>query len=345
MAEALRETAPEIEVVLLGPADGDRLRILRNKGFRVEALNLGAGDDARRSVLELFLAARRGLASIRPSLVLVAGGPGWGGALIAAAMLGMAAAFFVPDAEPGFPLRCLGRLARRVFLAYREAEAAFPGGKAVFTGYPIHTAAASRRDLAAGLGLEQSHPNLLVLSRGRESPAFTQAFLTHLPSLLLLEPRVQILHLVAPERYAAVGEAMAHLNLPAEMAARVHTMPDDGGAGPLYSLADLVLADTGAINPAELAAGGLPMVLVGRDGAPGIQNARAMARVNAALLLERQVFQSGGFLREIGALIKDPIRLERMRLCSKAMGRSDAASTIAGSLLEMGVRVRRRPHL
>jgi len=100
----------------------------------------------------------------------------------------------------------------------------------------------------------------------------------------------------------------------------------------VYSAADLVVCRAGALTVAELAAAGVPAVLVPLPGAPGdhqTANARVLERAGAAVVLPDEACTAADLARTVEGLLADPLRLEAMGRAARAAGRPDAALAAA----------------
>ena len=83
----------------------------------------------------------------------------------------------------------------------------------------------------------------------------------------------------------------------------------------VYAAADLVVSRAGAMTVAELAAAGVPAVLVPLPGAPGdhqTANARVLERAGAAVLLPDPECTPAGLATVVEGLLADPGRLDGM---------------------------------
>jgi len=92
----------------------------------------------------------------------------------------------------------------------------------------------------------------------------------------------------------------------------------------------VVVCRAGAMTIAELAAAGVPSVLVPLPGAPGdhqTANARVLERVGAAVLLPDADCTPVGLAGNVEALLADPDRLEAMGRAAGSLGRPDAADS------------------
>ena len=97
----------------------------------------------------------------------------------------------------------------------------------------------------------------------------------------------------------------------------------------VYTASDLVVCRAGAMTVAELAAAGVPSVLVPLPGAPGdhqTANARVLERAGASVLLPDGECEPESLARCLDRLLGDPTRLEAMERAAASMGRPDAAA-------------------
>jgi UDP-N-acetylglucosamine--N-acetylmuramyl-(pentapeptide) pyrophosphoryl-undecaprenol N-acetylglucosamine transferase len=97
----------------------------------------------------------------------------------------------------------------------------------------------------------------------------------------------------------------------------------------VYAAADLAVCRAGAMTVAELAAAGVPGVLVPLPGAPGdhqTANARVLERAGAAVLLADPACTATALSALVGGLLDDRERLEAMAAAAAGQGRPDAAA-------------------
>ena len=96
--------------------------------------------------------------------------------------------------------------------------------------------------------------------------------------------------------------------------------------------ADLAVSRAGGNTVAELAAVGLPSILVPLPGAPGdhqTANARHLAGAGAAVLVPDGELSAARLVREVEGLLADPGRLSSMAEAASRAGRRDAAGAVA----------------
>jgi UDP-N-acetylglucosamine--N-acetylmuramyl-(pentapeptide) pyrophosphoryl-undecaprenol N-acetylglucosamine transferase len=109
----------------------------------------------------------------------------------------------------------------------------------------------------------------------------------------------------------------------------------------IYEHATVMVCRAGGMT-AELAAVGMPSVLVPLPGAPGdhqTRNAEVFARAGAAVLLPDAELDGGRLAAELDALLADAPRLAGMTGAARALARVDATARFA-DLVEEAARGR-----
>jgi UDP-N-acetylglucosamine--N-acetylmuramyl-(pentapeptide) pyrophosphoryl-undecaprenol N-acetylglucosamine transferase len=108
-----------------------------------------------------------------------------------------------------------------------------------------------------------------------------------------------------------------------------------------WAVADLALCRGGMMTLSELAAWGIPAVIVPLPTAAAnhqMHNARAAAAAGAALCLPQHELTAGRLTEEIGRLLADPGRRAGMADAALRRGHPDAARSIAGRVIELVAR-------
>jgi UDP-N-acetylglucosamine--N-acetylmuramyl-(pentapeptide) pyrophosphoryl-undecaprenol N-acetylglucosamine transferase len=100
----------------------------------------------------------------------------------------------------------------------------------------------------------------------------------------------------------------------------------------VYAAADVAVCRAGASTVAELAAAGLPAVLIPLPGAPGdhqTANARALVDAGAARIIPDQELTAARLADELDDVLADPATLARMSVAARSVARPDAAARVA----------------
>ena len=252
--------------------------------------------------------------------------------VLAARARGIPALVWEGNVVPGRATRAIGRFATRVAVSFPPTLEAFPGNSFV-SGTPIRSfggidRAAARR--AFGIG-----PDDRVLLAFGGSQAVTRlngAVVGALPALL---PEWHVLHLAGEDGMADAGAAREAL--PENLRPRYIAEPflTDRMADALVA-ADLVLGRAGSSTCAELAAAGVPSILVPYPyaGAHQRYNAGYLAAEGAAVVVADEELTAQRLLAETSALLDDERRLA-MATAARRLGRPNAARTLAEGLVAM----------
>jgi UDP-N-acetylglucosamine--N-acetylmuramyl-(pentapeptide) pyrophosphoryl-undecaprenol N-acetylglucosamine transferase len=276
-----------------------------------------------------ILTAAREIRRFRPHVLVGVGGYGTVPPVLAAKALGLPFVLLEQNVRPGKANRFLAPGAARIYVQWAEAKNAFPGcgSKVLFTGSPLRDSLrpVPRENALARFGLSPERPTVAVVGGSQGSEALNRGAMAGVDGL---GPRLQWIHVAGPKA-EDVRAAYAAKGARAEVRDFVQEMDL------LYSAADLIVSRAGAMAIAEIAAFGVPSVLVPIARSSGDhqrENARAVARAGAAILMEEPECLSGGLapvLRKLAA--RDPI-FESMRDRLKPLARTRAAEAILADL-------------
>jgi UDP-N-acetylglucosamine--N-acetylmuramyl-(pentapeptide) pyrophosphoryl-undecaprenol N-acetylglucosamine transferase len=236
------------------------------------------------------------------------------------------------NVQPGRATRAIGRFATRVAVSFPPTLDAFPGNSFV-SGTPIRSFEGIDRDAARrALGLARGDRLLLVFGGSQAVARLNTALEQALPQLLA---DWHVLHLAGDDGIADAGAAREAL--PEALRARYTAEPflTDRMADALIA-ADLVVGRAGSSTCAELAAAGVPSILVPYPfaGAHQRYNARYLAEEGAAVNVPDDELTADRLLAEASALRDDDRRLA-MGLAARRLGRPHAARALAEELVAL----------
>jgi UDP-N-acetylglucosamine--N-acetylmuramyl-(pentapeptide) pyrophosphoryl-undecaprenol N-acetylglucosamine transferase len=243
---------------------------------------------------------------------------------------------------PGLANRLIGRLADRVAVTFAASAGAFPPGKVVVTGNPIRPALRAGRR-ARGFerfALDPAVPLTYVTGGALGAHRVNRVVGAALAPLLSL---TQVVHQCGDNAQGDLawlrGEGE---RLPPALRARYRVQALVGEElGDLYAAASLVVGRAGAGTVTELAALGLPAILVPLPGARGDEqtaNARVLADAGAAVLLPERELTPERLVAEVEALLSDPARLRGMAERARGLATPDAAERLVDLVLDLARR-------
>ena len=323
----------------VGSARGLEARIVPEAGFPITLLP-GRGI-ARRltlanvgAVTGLCWGVLKGLALMarwRPRVVLAVGGYAAVPGVVAAVALRVPLVLHDQNAVPGLANRVAGRFARASAVSFEGT----PLPRAVVTGNPVRPEVlrvdrtpSGRVGARHALGLPGTGVVIAVFGGSLGARRINEA----------------TLGLVRAWRHRA-GLAVYHVVGTrdwADMRDRLPVMPEDGlvyraveyeqRMPVLLAAADVAVCRSGGTSVAELAAVGVPAVLVPLPSAPGdhqTANAAALVRTGAAVLVPDDELTAERLADELEPLVEDPDRLQAMGKAALGVARPDAADRVA----------------
>jgi UDP-N-acetylglucosamine--N-acetylmuramyl-(pentapeptide) pyrophosphoryl-undecaprenol N-acetylglucosamine transferase len=292
---------------------------LRGKGLKT-ALFGGV------KLLRAILASRGLMRRRQPALLFTTGGYVAVPAGLAASAQGVPLVLMNCDAEPLMSTRLLQPLAAGVMLGFDGAAARRAGDKGLVTGNPVRAEIVAIPAPAERYAGRNGPLRLLVFGGSLGARVLNET----LPAALAQLPassRPSVVHQCGAEALEAVRAAYAAAGVPAE----VHAFIDDMAAR--YAACDLVIARAGATTVSELAAAGVPALLVPlvvSTTAHQRGNAEFMAAHGAAMHLPQAELTAERLARELAGL--DRARLQAMAEHARALGKPQAARLVADAI-------------
>jgi UDP-N-acetylglucosamine--N-acetylmuramyl-(pentapeptide) pyrophosphoryl-undecaprenol N-acetylglucosamine transferase len=327
LADAL--AARGCSVAFVGTAGGIEARVVPEAGYPLRLLpgRQLRGGGPLRALAGLAAAgagvvrARALLSAERPRLVVGVGGYASVAVVVAAALGRRPALVLEQNVIPGAANRVLGRLARRVCVGFADTVTSFPPGRAVHTGNPLR-----RGVLAASARGPHERPGLLVFGGSAGAHHLNLAVLEAMSALGPRAHAWDVTHQTGAADLEAVRAGYARLGV----TARVEPFVTDMGAA--YAAADVAVARAGAMTCSELAAVGLPAILVPYPFAADDhqrRNAEVLVAAGAAVMLLDRELDGARLAATLQALQDDPARRASMAARARALGRPDAAERVA----------------
>lgn len=315
----------------LGTESGMERALVEPRGIPFNAIAFSGlrGKGPKTLVLGGFLLlraiwqSRRILRADRPDAVFSTGGYVAVPAGMAASTLGVPIVLLNPDAAPLMSTSMLRPLASGVLCGFDGAAARKAGDKGLVTGNPVRPDIAAVPAPAARYAGRTGPLRLLVIGGSLGAQVLNETVppaLARLPA----ERRPTVVHQCGARHVDAVRAAYAN----AGVAADIVPFIDDMAAR--YAEADLVLARAGAITVTELAAAGVPSILVPLVVSTTHHqrtNAEFMAARAAAIHLPQPQFTAARLADLLAGLARD--RLQAMAEAARALGKPKATETVA----------------
>jgi UDP-N-acetylglucosamine--N-acetylmuramyl-(pentapeptide) pyrophosphoryl-undecaprenol N-acetylglucosamine transferase len=226
---------------------------------------------------------------------------------------------------PGVTNRLLARFASRVLTGFADA---FERGE--WVGNPVRASIAAIPAPAQRYAGREGPLNLLVLGGSQGAQSLNSA----LPEVLRRRGArlpVAVRHQCGAKHFEKARAAYMNAGIEADV------VPFEEDMAAAYAWADLVICRAGALTLAELAAAGVPAILVPYPHAVDdhqTRNAEAMVAAGAA----RLVAEGDEFVKRLGAAfeeIGDRAQLLKMAEAARTQAKPDAARRIADICIEV----------
>jgi UDP-N-acetylglucosamine--N-acetylmuramyl-(pentapeptide) pyrophosphoryl-undecaprenol N-acetylglucosamine transferase len=332
VAETLLARRHEVKLLVSQKAV-DQSALTRHPSLSVQTISAvgyrGAGHMVSfcRHLLNAVGSCGQVCAEFAPNAVLGMGGFTSAPAVFAARRRGTTTLIHESNAVPGKANRWAGKLADHVAVGLADCARFFGRRSVTVTGTPIR--AGLRRgkaaDAHARLGLNRDWLTVAVAGGSQGAHALNESIAAALPWLADWKETTQFVHLSGLSDEQVVRSAYERNGFAANV------MSFCGEMELVYSAADLVVSRSGAGTLTELAAFGLPAILVPFPHAAGNHqwhNARVFAKAGAAWIVEQSKAREE-LPAAIAGLLADGAARIRMANAARSLAVADAAERIA----------------
>ncbi|SEI73441.1 UDP-N-acetylglucosamine-N-acetylmuramylpentapeptide N-acetylglucosamine transferase [Azotobacter beijerinckii] len=277
-------------------------------------------------LLRSLFQARRVMRELRPVCVLGMGGFVTGPGGLAAKLAGVPLIIHEQNAVAGTANRALAPIASRVCEAFPNTFGVTD--KRRTTGNPVRPELflETPRQPVKGRRLR-----LLVLGGSLGAEPLNKLLPTAL-ALIPVEQRPEIFHQAGRQHHEITAERYRGAGVEAEVAPFIDDMAQ------AYAWADLVVCRAGALTVSELAAAGLPALLVPLPQAIDdhqTRNADYLAQEGAAFLLPQASTAAGDLAARLSEVSMHPERLASMAASARRLAKPDATRTVVDICLEV----------
>ncbi len=318
------QRGPEVTAV---PAAGYAIDLLPGRGFD-RARTLQALARNLRTAWDTLVAFARATGIVRrtrPAVVVGVGGYASLPTLVAGRLYRIPAVIHEADAHPGLANRIAVRLGARPAVSLPNT----PLRGAVVTGNPI-------RPEIVGVERAPLAPPIVAVVGGSLGAQRINTATLELYGLWRHRDDVVIHHVTGARGYEECQQRLASSRATGDrLDYRLIRYEDHMDT--LYANATVMLCRSGGMT-AELAAVGMPSVLVPLPGAPGdhqTRNAEVFAHAGAAVMVPDRELDGTRLGHELDGLLTDPSRLRSMGEAARSLGRTDATARFADLVEEV----------
>ncbi|QSB21078.1 undecaprenyldiphospho-muramoylpentapeptide beta-N-acetylglucosaminyltransferase [Pseudomonas sp. 15A4] len=308
----------------LVPAAGLKLHLINVTGLRGKGrLSLLK---APFMLIKALLQARRIVGELKPVCVVGFGGYVTGPGGLAAKLAGVPLIIHEQNAVAGTANRSLASFAARVCEAFPQTFAA--SAKRRTTGNPVRAELFFETPRQTLIG---RRPRLLVLGGSLGAEPLNKL----LPEALAQVPadiRPEVFHQAGKHHDEVTAERYRAAGVEAQVAPFIKDMAQ------AYGWADLVVCRAGALTVSELAAAGLPSLLVPLPHAIDdhqSRNAEYLAREGAAFVMPQATTGAAEMAARLKEVLMQPEQLNRMAVTARQLAKPDATNTVVDICLEV----------
>ncbi len=339
LAREILRRDPQGAVLFVGTEGGLESRVLPKEGLDLKTIPVSGlkgkkKGEQLRAVLQLPSALARSLSilrSFRPDVVIGVGGYASGPLALGAFLTGRKVVLQEQNSVPGLTNRLLGRIAERIYTAYDEAAGYFPRRKVRKVGNPIRALQweGDARSAKKFFGLDPALPLVLVIGGSLGAHAVNEAVMKMVMKMKGEEKGIQFLHQTGEADAESVREAYGAAKIRSVVKPYLYEM------APAYQAADLAVSRAGAIALSELAAAGLPAVLIPFPHAADdhqLKNAQVLEGAGAARLIPQEELTPERLSSELRELLGNPELPARMQNAARQCARPSAAKDLVDDL-------------
>ena len=331
VARVLRERGHRI--LFIGTREGMEAQLVPEGGFEIEfvrsgGLNrVGLGQQLRTMAqLPLSVAtAARLLRKFRPDAVFSMGGYVAGPVMLASLLSSKPLVVMEPNAIPGFANRKVAGRVYRALVGFESTRALFPEGKSEVTGVPV------RAEFFRVQPKRTGPFTVLITGGSRGARTLNRASRESWPLLRESGAPTRLVHQTGAAEHQALAAEFSTAGIKGEVLPFLRNMPE------AFSQADLVVSRAGAGAVNEIAAAGMPSILVPLPFAADDhqrRNAELLVEAGAARMVLDGEMNGERLFREIEDLRQNAAEREQMRTRVRQFARPGAAERAADVIEE-----------
>ncbi|NLK51667.1 MAG: undecaprenyldiphospho-muramoylpentapeptide beta-N-acetylglucosaminyltransferase [Syntrophomonadaceae bacterium] len=348
IARFLQENYPATQILFVGTTSGLEAKIVPRAGFafatvRSQGLERKISWSNIQTTFKVICGlkeAKRILKNFAPDLVVGTGGYVCGPVMLMAVLMGIPTAIHEQNAFPGITNRLLARFAHLVMVNFPEAVTFFRSARRVeVTGLPVRPEIlrVDRESGARRLGLDPRCLTLLAVGGSRGARSINQAMVKVIQYYQQEQKNIQIVHIAGNSGFEEMTKSLQEQGLFLGENGNIRVVPYIYDMENVLAVADLTICRAGAATLAEIAAKGIPAILIPYPYAAENHqeyNARALERQGAAVVIRDQDLNGNDLLQTVQQLLLNPGQLASMAIAARSLGSPQAVEKIV-SLLKL----------
>jgi len=342
IANKLKSIVKEVDILFVGTEKGMENTLVPKEGYELKTIK--ARGLKRKISFDLFKAAfdaisgyneaRTIIKQFKPDVVVGTGGYACFPVVLAACMMRIPSLIHEQNAFPGLANRILSRFADVVAISFDESRQYFNRAKKIeFTGNPVREEifAIDKKTARQRLNIPQNNKVVVVTGGSLGAKKINDTVMSMIRNNYNGE--FEIIFSTGKRYYDEIINSLEGREIKG-----VKIVPYIYNAAEVYNAADIMVCRAGAITCSELAAAGIPSILIPSPNVTANHqehNARALEKKGAAyVILEKELSPNILYDRLI-SMLSDQSKLNAMSRHAFAAGTRDAAIKLAQTIMRL----------
>ncbi len=328
LAHTFMEREAKTEILFIGTATGIEARVVPAQGFQFQSI-LAQGFMGKpmlgkvRALFYIFAGIFQSISHLKrfsPDLVIGIGGYTAGPVMMAAFLLRIKRVILEPNLIPGMMNKVLAPFVHLTVTAFHETKHFLRARNIACLGVPVRA-----EILGVKTARADAQKTLLILGGSQGAHRINQALIQAMP--FLENAPISILHQTGEKDFVEVTDAYKKYTVNARVLKFIENMAE------AYATSNFVISRAGAGTLSELAAVGLPALLIPFPYAKGHQekNAEPFLKAGAAEMILDKDLTGKKVAERILSWVEHPNKLSKMAEASKNLGHPDAANEIVSA--------------
>lgn len=283
----------------------------------------------------------RKIYNILPDVVFAKGGYSSFPALFSARILKIPVIIHESDSVPGAVNSWAGKWADKIAVSFSESARSFDAKKVFVSGNPLRSGAlgGNLTEALEQFNLEEGIPAILILGGSQGSEKINETILSILPQVV---EKYQLMHQTGKNNFSDISSRASVILEGSPFKHRYHCQPflNEGDLKNASKAASLVISRAGAGGIFEIAAWGLPSILIPLSNSAQNhqrENAYNYGKTGACEILEENNLTPNVLFSQIIKILENPQKIEKMKQGAISFARPDAADIVAKEIINLGI--------
>lgn len=343
IANKIKEEEPDSEIIFIGTGKKLEKDLTSRAGYELKAIDAYGFsrkislENIKKTIKTLkgFKQAKKILEEFKPDVVIGTGGYICGAVISSAHKLKIPTMLHESNAYPGLAVKMLVKKTDTILLGIEEAKNDLKNAKRlVYTGTPtkvkqINLSENEKNKIRSELNLNSDLPLVFAFGGSQGAKAINNAVVEIAKKKL--NANYQLLLATGQEQYEGVKQELKESGFDIDNLQNIKICPYIYNITEILSMANLVVARSGAMTLTELAIMGKPAIFVPLPSSSSNRqedNARVFEKKGAAKVILNNDLNGDNLNKEISSIVKDSALLDKMGKAANKMAVYNAEDRI-----------------